>query len=60
MRDAEPSVDALFEPPDDPFLAHVRDLRDALLATDGESDADLAAGESAGAGSQEIPAEVMG
>jgi len=47
VRAAEPAVDALFEPPDDPFLAGVRGLRDALL-------------ESADARSPGIPAEVLG
>jgi CO dehydrogenase maturation factor len=47
VRAAEPAVDALFEAPDDPFLAGVRGLRDALL-------------EPADAGSPGIPVEVPG
>ena len=53
VRDAEPAVDALFEPPDDPFLDRVRILRDLLLEPDAEPHAAAEA-----VASPVVPAEV--
>jgi CO dehydrogenase maturation factor len=60
VRDAEPAVDALFEPPDDPFLASVRQLRDALVEEGPGHPAGSRPAESADAGSGSIPVEVLG
>ena len=60
VREAEPAVDALFEPPDDQFLSSVRQLRDALLETGRRRPVGSRPGEPARDGSTAIPMEVVG